>query len=75
VVCKFIFRYLCDEPFAHYNLSNKGTITFSDNFGHFPISPKISHIFHISGADVQLVCNFTSGLPFNIIYIINIINI
>lgn len=26
----------------------------------------VSHIFHITGADVQLVCNFTSGLPFNI---------
>lgn len=26
----------------------------------------ISHIFHITGADVQHVCNFTSGLPFHI---------
>jgi len=26
----------------------------------------VSHIFHITGADVQLVCNFTSGVPFNI---------
>ena len=26
----------------------------------------VSHIFHITGADVQLVCNFTLGLPFNI---------